>query len=194
MWQRAAAAAVIGLLACGSAGAAEIIMAREAAVDLKSPYLPVCLDGYANDARGEVFPSARVTVQGIPFDLVTAEGCDNLFLHEAGWPDWAATACPARTASNNCANCVSSQCSLNANSRSCSEAAMSPVNVAEYSACGAASGRSVSRARLCLVMGSLQISRVGRRTVAPAIRPNCSADCCVVSAPSRAKPSATLST
>lgn len=77
------------LLAAGVAPGAEIIAAREEAVDLKSPFVPVCLDAYANDAQGLTFPSSRITVEGVPFDLVTAAGCDNLFLRQAGWPDWA---------------------------------------------------------------------------------------------------------
>jgi len=52
-------------------------------------YVTVPLDGVANDALGADLPAQRVTVDGIPFDLVQKPDADNLFLKDAGWADWA---------------------------------------------------------------------------------------------------------
>ncbi|MBM4049391.1 MAG: hypothetical protein FJ279_30210, partial [Planctomycetes bacterium] len=84
----AAAGVALGLLMTANGMAAEVFVPREGAVPMSSPYVPVRLDDYANDSQGVSFPSRRVTVQGIPFDLVGAEGADNLFLRSAEWPDW----------------------------------------------------------------------------------------------------------
>jgi len=77
------------LVVAASGWTASSIEARDEPLDLKSKYVPVSLNGYANDRQGESFPGAQVTVDRIPFDLVTAEGCDNFFLSSAQWPDWA---------------------------------------------------------------------------------------------------------
>ena len=55
---------------------------------MSSVYVPVRLDDYANDQQGAAFAAHAITLRGIPFDLVARDGADNLFLHQAGWPDW----------------------------------------------------------------------------------------------------------
>lgn len=88
MWARMVPGIALSVaMACG-AQAAEIVVAREEAVDLKSPYVPIALGRYAQDTGGAAFPSAQVTVQGVPFDLPGAAG-EHLFLRAAQWPDWA---------------------------------------------------------------------------------------------------------
>ncbi len=88
MWNRMLPGIALAMVMACTAQAAEVVAAREEAVDLKSPYVPISLDGYANDSGGAAFPAARVAVQGIPFDLPGAAG-ENLFLSAAQWPDWA---------------------------------------------------------------------------------------------------------
>lgn len=80
----------LSLGAIDTAGAAEVISVRTDAVDLRSPYVPVSLNAYANDDHGLGLPSTRLIVDGIPFDLVTTPDQTNLFLRDAQWPDWQA--------------------------------------------------------------------------------------------------------
>jgi hypothetical protein len=54
-----------------------------------SQYVPVNLDRLANDRSTLDAPGAHVTFNRIPFDLAHSGEKNNLFLHRAGWPDWA---------------------------------------------------------------------------------------------------------
>lgn len=84
----AAIVILCGILWPARSPGAEIVRAREEPVPMNSPYVPVRLDDYANDRQGVSFPSSRITVRGIPFDLVGKDGADNLFLRGVEWPDW----------------------------------------------------------------------------------------------------------
>lgn len=89
MFVRVLPGVALSLAVACTAQAADVVVAREEAIDLKSKYVPVALDGYVNDTGNAAFPSSRITVQGIPFDLPSGEAGGNLFLSSAQWPDWA---------------------------------------------------------------------------------------------------------
>lgn len=78
------------LFLSASAAAAERVVPRAQDVSTAGLFVPVALDTYAADQADVSFPSPRVTVDGIPFDLVTRPGANNLFLKSAEWPDWKA--------------------------------------------------------------------------------------------------------
>lgn len=78
----------IAWLIAGNCPAVESIVPRTDSEALDASYVMVALDSLANDHQGFAPPAQRVTIQGIPFDLVAKAGADNLFLREAGWPDW----------------------------------------------------------------------------------------------------------
>lgn len=83
-------AAVVCLVVVSSAHtpAAELIKPATGEVSAAGLNVPVRLDAYATDRLGVTFPAARVTVAGVPFELVTRPGANNLFLKSAEWPDW----------------------------------------------------------------------------------------------------------
>lgn len=79
---------LVSFLLGGAAFSQEAVMKREGEVPASSQFVPVTLDDYANDAQEITFTSARVTVKGVPFNLITKAGANNLFLKTAEWPDW----------------------------------------------------------------------------------------------------------
>ncbi len=70
-------------------GAAPVIQPRKTGVSASGVFVPVSVDGYASHSAGVALDDKHVTVAGVPFDLVTKPGSDNLFLKSAEWPDWA---------------------------------------------------------------------------------------------------------
>ena len=51
-------------------------------------HVSVNVDAHVRDSVGADLRPKRVTVANIPFDLARGGGGDNLFLRNAGWPDW----------------------------------------------------------------------------------------------------------
>lgn len=82
------AALLLACLALQAAAAAEPVIARKGNVPASGLFVPVSLDLYASNRAGAAFTNLHVTVGGVPFDLVTRPGADNLFLKSANWPDW----------------------------------------------------------------------------------------------------------
>ena len=68
--------------------AAEPMQPRKGEVPASGLYVPVNLDALAAHSTGAAFKDRRMTVAGIPFDLVTRPDADNLFLKSAEWPEW----------------------------------------------------------------------------------------------------------
>src|SRR5690606_20582040 len=56
---------------------------------LDSAYVPVDLNALANNRSTLDAPSAQVSLQNIPLQLAQSGEKNNLFLENAGWPDWA---------------------------------------------------------------------------------------------------------
>jgi hypothetical protein len=77
----------VGLLASVCAAHAQTAE-RTAPVPLDSPYVPVNLNALANSRSTPAADSAEISVNKIPFDLAQRGENNNLFLHNAGWPDW----------------------------------------------------------------------------------------------------------
>lgn len=51
-------------------------------------YVGVRLDGYANDLLATSFSGTRITVRGVPFDLIASRAANHVFLRDLGWADW----------------------------------------------------------------------------------------------------------
>lgn len=68
--------------------APDAMEARAEEIAISSEFVSVPLDAYANDFKEQSFPGTRVTVGGIPFDLIERKGSNNLFLSSAHWSDW----------------------------------------------------------------------------------------------------------
>ena len=62
-----------------------VIKKRENVFQAQGRFVTVDLDRYANSKLGVKFPSKRILVKGVPFELVNAGASDNLFLQSAGW-------------------------------------------------------------------------------------------------------------
>lgn len=78
-------------LGCGfiGSGIAQAQMSKRAdAVALNSQYVPVNLNQLANDKSTFDVPSAKIDFNKIPFNIADNSGNNNLFLKNAGWPDW----------------------------------------------------------------------------------------------------------
>jgi len=50
---------------------------RETEIGSESAFVPVKLDAQANHQGGLAAPASRITVQGVPFDLVSEAGTDS---------------------------------------------------------------------------------------------------------------------
>jgi len=61
---------------------------RVNAVAPDSQYVPVNLNPLANDKSTFNPPSAKIDFNKIPFNIADNSGSNNLFLKNAGWPDW----------------------------------------------------------------------------------------------------------
>lgn len=70
--------------------AADLIVPRKGEVSAHGVNVPVRLDGLAHDHSKLALPTADkfVTIDNVPFDLVSRPDADNLFLKSAEWPDW----------------------------------------------------------------------------------------------------------
>ena len=80
----------VALSACIGAplALAQELTPRPSALPLDGDFVPAPLDDLANDDADLKAPAARVEIGKIPFDLIGKAGIDNLFLKEAGWPNW----------------------------------------------------------------------------------------------------------
>jgi len=79
---------VIGLFLAGGIAHAQI-EPRVEPVALDSQYVPVNLSALANSHNSIDLPLAAGEVEKIPFDFMRSNTNNHLFLHRAGWPDWA---------------------------------------------------------------------------------------------------------
>ena len=57
--------------------AQEPMTPRETEIGSESAFVPVKLDAQANHQGGLAAPASRITVQGVPFDLVSEAGTDS---------------------------------------------------------------------------------------------------------------------
>ncbi len=76
-----------GLLTTGTTAMAQLVE-RPESVGADSSYVPVSLNALANDHSTLSVPGQAITFDKIPFDLASKAANNNLFLHNAGWPDW----------------------------------------------------------------------------------------------------------
>lgn len=75
-----------GFMTAGIARAQMTERANPIAPD--SLYVPVNLNSLANDKSTFNAPSAKIDFSKIPFNIADNNGSNNLFLKNAGWPDW----------------------------------------------------------------------------------------------------------
>ena len=75
-----------GLMTTGIAQAQMTERANPVAQD--SLYVPVNLNQLANDKSTFDAPSTKIDFNKIPFNIAESGGNNNLFLKNAGWPDW----------------------------------------------------------------------------------------------------------
>jgi hypothetical protein len=75
------------LFFCGGVASAQIAE-RPSPVALDSQFVPVNLNPLANDQSTPLAQGTAVTFNKIPFDLAHSSEKNNLFLHNAGWPEW----------------------------------------------------------------------------------------------------------
>lgn len=68
--------------------AADLVQPQKTAVSAAGVYVPVSLDAHASHDAKAGLTESHITVQNIPFNLVTKAGADNLFLKSAEWSDW----------------------------------------------------------------------------------------------------------
>lgn len=61
------------------------VVARHGELPADTPFVTVSLDTVVNAPLAMPFPSDRVQVQGVPFDLVKKSGATHLFLKPIGW-------------------------------------------------------------------------------------------------------------
>ena len=84
--QTTASLLLLCVLATGNASAREAkVVVRQSDAPPHNGFVTVRLDGRANDLMDLGLPGTRLTVNGIPFDLIQNAGANNLFLKEAGW-------------------------------------------------------------------------------------------------------------
>lgn len=79
----------LSVLAAAAAVAQAQISPRTGELSPSSPYVTVNLSHVANDSLAIPFPSERVEVRRIPFDLLSGGGATHLFLKPIGWSAWA---------------------------------------------------------------------------------------------------------
>jgi len=79
--------AVFATCAC-KLDAQDAVTARTGELPADSPYVAVSLDTVANDPLAISFPSDRVQVGNVPFNLVKKGGATHLFLKPIGWNAW----------------------------------------------------------------------------------------------------------
>lgn len=86
----AIALAIAALIASTPSHAADVILPRKGEVSAAGVNVPVSLDALASDHSKVELPTTekRVTIDNVPFDLVSRPDADNLFLKSAEWPDW----------------------------------------------------------------------------------------------------------
>jgi hypothetical protein len=61
------------------------VVARQGDLPADTAFVPVSLDSVANDSLAVAFPSDRIQIQGVPFDLVKNAAATHLFLKPIGW-------------------------------------------------------------------------------------------------------------
>lgn len=82
------AALLIGSGFMGNASAQAQVAERTLPIPADSQYVPVNLNQLANDKSTFDAPSAKIDFNKIPFNIADNGGSNNLFLKNAGWPDW----------------------------------------------------------------------------------------------------------
>lgn len=76
-----------GLLITGQVALAQL-EERNKPVTPNGPHVTVDLDSLANDKSTLPAPNPKISFNKIPFDLARSGEKNNLFLKNAGWPDW----------------------------------------------------------------------------------------------------------
>src|ERR1041384_1750463 len=72
-------------LAAISVSAQDTIATRTNDLPLDTPYVLVDLDKLANDTGAQTFPSERVRIHSVPFNIAKKGAANNLFLKPIGW-------------------------------------------------------------------------------------------------------------